>query len=44
MSSITPGWKTIKNQLEVVNRDPKDLIPYSRNAKLHPPEQVQELE
>lgn len=43
MSSITPGWKTIKNQLEVVNRDPKDLIPYSRNAKLHPPEQVQEI-
>lgn len=43
MPSTQPGWKTIKNQLEIVNRDPKDLIPYPRNAKLHPPEQVQEI-
>jgi ParB-like chromosome segregation protein Spo0J len=43
MSSNQPGWTTIKNQLEIVNRDPKDLIPYPRNAKLHPHEQVQEI-
>jgi ParB-like chromosome segregation protein Spo0J len=43
MSSTQPGWKTIKNQLEIVQRDPKDLIPYPRNAKLHPKEQIQEI-
>jgi ParB-like chromosome segregation protein Spo0J len=43
MPSNTPGWTNIKNQLEIVNRDPKDLIPYPRNAKLHPPEQIEEI-
>lgn len=43
MPAIKPGWKTIKNQLEIVQRDPKDLIPYPRNAKLHPKEQIQEI-
>ena len=46
MPKQQPGWvksTTTKNQLTVTWRDPKELIMYAKNSKLHPPEQVQQI-
>jgi hypothetical protein len=46
MPKQQPGWvksTTTKNQLTVTWRDPKELIMYAKNSKLHPPEQIQQI-
>ena len=46
MPKQQPGWvksATTKNQLTVTWRDPKELIMYAKNSKLHPPEQIQQI-
>lgn len=46
MPKEQPGWvksSTTKNQLETVWRDPKEIIMYAKNSKLHPQEQIQQI-
>ena len=46
MPKQQPGWvksTTTKNQLTITWRDPKELIMYAKNSKLHPPEQIQQI-
>ena len=44
MPKTKPGWTTInKQQLEIIYRDPADLLPYARNAKIHTDSQIEKL-
>ena len=43
MPKTKPRQLSDKHQLEVIYRDPNDLLPYARNAKIHTDKQIDKL-